>query len=76
MNFQPFQPFQPLKNVKPNLFIKKVEQIKNANEFQKYCQVEFQKSIQKITETARKKRDCPEEKMKKQVEDFLKKLAG
>jgi reverse gyrase len=54
----------------PNQFIKKVEQMKNATEFQKYCQIEFQKSIQKITENAKKKRHCPEEKMRKQVEEF------
>ena len=69
-----FESSQPVKRGVPipNLFIKKVEQMKNATEFQKYCQIEFQKSIHKITENARRKRDCPEEKMKKQVEEFLK----
>ena len=65
-------PNQETRNIeaKPILF-QKMEQMKNATEFQKYCQIEFQKNIQKITETARKKRDSPEEKMKKLVKDFL-----
>ena len=68
-----FESSQPIKRDAPipNHFIKKVEQMKNATEFQKYCQVEFQKSILKITENARKRRGCPEEKMKKLVNDFL-----
>jgi hypothetical protein len=70
-----FESSQPVKRGVsiPNLFIKKVEQMKNATEFQKYCQVEFQKNIQKITQDANRKRDSPEEKMKHSVEEFWKK---